>query len=233
MGRKLIRAAIPLVAAAVWLLTGGHSADATIAMTGDWQFTIQGDLTLSCPTMLLQEETTLTGMFDCTQYTGTLDGTVTPAAHGQTFEATVVFTDQHGHPLDAWDISGAVPGEGNHMTGDWQSTIFEDESGTLFGVRDVSVYVKGDINCDGDVDASDVLSGVRWGLDLDPLQPSGCPEIGVQFGGGVFGDLDCDGQPLSADGVYLLWFAAGLPVQLPQGCLPIGELYTLPASAQR
>lgn len=226
--RSLIKFTVPPLVAALLVLAGSRTANATIAMTGHWHFSIVGDLTLTCPTTLDQDDTSLTGAFDCTQYVGTLEGVVTPKVHGQSFEGTVRFTDQQGSPLDSWDVTGDVPGDGNTMTGTWSSTVFAHESGTLNGTRDVSVYLKGDVNCDGDVNASDALTGALWLANLDPLQQAGCPEMGSDLAGGVFSDVDCDGVPTVADALDVLKYAARVRLGLPQSCPPIGELYTVP-----
>jgi hypothetical protein len=225
---NLIKFTVPALIAALFVLVGSRTVNATIAMTGQWHFSIVGDLTLTCPTTLNQTGTSLTGTFDCTQYVGTLQGIVAPKVHGQSFQATVLFTDQQHNPLDAWDVTGDVPGDGNTMTGTWSSTVIANEAGTLSGTRNVSVYLKGDVNCDGDVDAADALTGARWSANLDPLQQPGCPALGSDFAGEVFSDVDCDGVPTVADALDVLKYAARIPVGLPQGCLPIGELYTVP-----
>lgn len=73
--------------------------------------------------------------------------------------------------------------------------------------------VKGDVDCDGDVDAVDALTVLRSIADLPINLPAGCA---------LAGDMDCDGDVDAVDALLILRFVAGLPISLPDGCPQIG-----------
>lgn len=82
-------------------------------------------------------------------------------------------------------------------------------------------FIKGDNQCDGDVDAVDGLQGLRFVAGLAPVQDAGCPAIG-SADGSIFGDMDCDNDTDAVDTLKILQFVAAIPVSLPAGCPPIG-----------
>ncbi len=90
--------------------------------------------------------------------------------------------------------------------------------------------LKGDVNCDGDVNSVDALLLLRFTADLPVAQQSGCPFInGGPIDGAlpqsieaVFGDMNCDGRVDSVDALKILRHAAGLTNSLPPGCRAIG-----------
>lgn len=80
--------------------------------------------------------------------------------------------------------------------------------------------LKGDVDCDGDVDTVDALKRLQHMAGLPAGQEPGCPEIGS--GDPQFGDVDCDGDLDSVDSLLVLRHVAALPVSLPPGCPEIG-----------
>ncbi len=68
-------------------------------------------------------------------------------------------------------------------------------------------YVRGDANCDGQVDAVDALALLRWVAGLEPRAP--CLEQA---------DANCDGALDAVDALDVLRHVAGLPVLAPSGC---------------
>lgn len=69
----------------------------------------------------------------------------------------------------------------------------------------------GDANCDGHVDSLDSLSILDFKANLSH---PGCL---------ARADVDCSGAVDSLDALDVLRFVAGLPVQLPAGCPPVGS----------
>lgn len=84
-------------------------------------------------------------------------------------------------------------------------------------------YLKGDNDCDDDIDSVDALKGLQKIAGFDPPQQPGCPELGSEFAS-IFGDVDCDGDLDSVDVLFILRHLAGLSVNLPGGCGGIGSL---------
>jgi hypothetical protein len=90
-------------------------------------------------------------------------------------------------------------------------------------------FVKGDVQCDGDVDAVDALTIQRFIAQLNISQQPGCPPIGVAnariagAGSALFGDINCNGAIDAVDSLFILRFVASLSVSLPGGCGPIGQ----------
>ncbi len=82
------------------------------------------------------------------------------------------------------------------------------------------VIVKGDNDCDGDVDTVDALKGLRHVAALDVAQNEPCTDLGSDDP--VMGDMDCDGDVDSVDAMRILRHVAGLPNSLPDGCPLIG-----------
>ena len=84
------------------------------------------------------------------------------------------------------------------------------------------IAVKGDVDCDGDVDVIDALKELQHVAGLLVSQESGCPEIGSDFAS-IFGDIDCHDDITAVDALFILRFVAGLQVSLPPGCPPLGQ----------
>lgn len=103
------------------------------------------------------------------------------------------------------------------------------------------VPIKGDVDCDGDEDAVDALTLLRYVAALPVDLPSGCAAIGsppvatatptaiaeatvsLSLSVHAKGDVDCDGDEDAVDARVILLHVAGLPVNLPAGCPPIGS----------
>lgn len=84
----------------------------------------------------------------------------------------------------------------------------------------------GDIDCDGDVDAVDMLGILIYIAGLDPLQQTEpCPDVGTLYQDNLFGDALCDGNVDSIDALAVGRSIAGLsPIASEPGCPSIGEL---------
>jgi hypothetical protein len=109
------------------------------------------------------------------------------------------------------------------VSGEWEAE--SGYGGTMVGVRNVPIYIKGDVNCDGRISGSDPLSILLWDLELDPLQQLDCPVIESDLGV-IFGDIDCDLAAGTPDGFAILHYLAGLPVDLDPECLEIGQTFS-------
>ena len=200
------------------------SSSALLDLTGDWTYVISGDFEGSCEVTLVQTGEAISGSFDCPggAEDGILEGAVTQQGDTTILDSTVTLY-AGSIVLDIWETYAEVFPAGNNITGSWESG--SNDSGTFAGTRHVPIYIKGDLNCDGEVDGADVLSGMLWSLDFDPLQEPFCPEIGADLGV-IFGDIDCSEAPDLGDGLPLLRYVADLPVDLGQGCLTIGSTYS-------
>lgn len=95
---------------------------------------------------------------------------------------------------------------------------YADPSGLLGDQQ----LVKGDNDCDGDIDSVDALTGLQELAGLDPLQAPGCPDLGADLVV-VFGDMDCDDDLDAVDQALILRFIAGLGMNLPTACPEIGS----------
>lgn len=86
-------------------------------------------------------------------------------------------------------------------------------------------HIQGDIDCDGDVDAIDVLKLLAYVAGLPFAQQPACPAIETAAAGGqIFGDADCDGDVDAVDALQILRHIAGLsPIQGPF-CPAIGQM---------
>lgn len=81
--------------------------------------------------------------------------------------------------------------------------------------------LRGDTDCDGDVDVTDGLALLRHSAGLSGAQGAPCPEIGI--GEPAFGDMDCDGDVDEVDSLVVLRYVAGLlQVWIPE-CPPPGQ----------
>lgn len=210
--------------AAIGALSRAPTTSAALDLTGEWTYTIDGDYEGTCAVTLTQTGDNITGDFDCPggAEDGVLDGTVTLRGATHVLEGTVTLY-VGSVAVEVWDISTEIFLAGNTVSGAWQAS--SGDSGTMLGRRNVPIYIKGDINCDGEVTGADVLSGILWSLEFDPLQQSDCPAIGEDLGI-IFADIDCSGAPDFSDALPLLRYAAGLSVTLPTECLPIGDTYS-------
>ena len=116
------------------------------------------------------------------------------------------------------------------LTGDLLITEFDGHR--VFRVDGFAPAVrKGDNNCDGLVNAVDALAALRTVAGLFGSQRPGCPGLGESLGVNlapqgngvpVYGDIDCDHDLDAVDALVILRFVAALPVNLPQGCPPLG-----------
>jgi hypothetical protein len=109
----------------------------------------------------------------------------------------------------------AEDSDGNEVTDSIQVTVFDAP------IVEGQIAVKGDVDCDGDVDSVDGLKALSHVAGLPVAQEVGCVPVGSE-NGSVFGDIDCDGNVTSVDGLFVLRSVAALPVSLPEGCGPIG-----------
>jgi hypothetical protein len=71
--------------------------------------------------------------------------------------------------------------------------------------------IRGDANCDRQVDAVDALAVLRWAAGLDP--GAACL---------AQADANCDGALDAVDALEVLRSVAGLPVSPPEGCEGLG-----------
>lgn len=88
----------------------------------------------------------------------------------------------------------------------------------------------GDIECNGNIDAGDVLPVLQWvsgQQDITPPLPTGCPSVfhGVAAQGyeGTWrwGDVDCSSQIEPVDLIVILHAAVSLPAIPIDGCPPV------------
>ncbi|HUF53668.1 MAG TPA: hypothetical protein VMR52_07840 [Dehalococcoidia bacterium] len=95
---------------------------------------------------------------------------------------------------------------------------------------------RGDLNCDGAVNAIDSLFVLRRDAGLDVSLPDGCLPLNVRvvfWAGGDSrerSDLNCDETTSPVDALVALRFDAGLDTGLPLGCYPLDTL-VVPALA--
>ena len=223
MGTRPFVVLLGLLAVLAFAVGRVPSVGAAVDLTGDWTYTMSGDYEGICAVQLNQTGEDITGVFDCPGFEndGTLVGTVTQAGGTTHLEGQV--TVEYLGEIDVWTVSTTVYPAGNAVSGDWEAE--EGSGGTMVGVRNAPIYIKGDLNCDGEVSGLDVLSGLRWALDFDPLQQPDCPEI-ESYLGVTFGDIDCDDATTQADGVTLLHYLADVPTDLEPPCLAIGDTYS-------
>lgn len=83
----------------------------------------------------------------------------------------------------------------------------------------------GDADCDGDIDAVDMLVVLAFIAGLEPLdQEEPCPNVGENFNDGPYGDFLCDGDVDTIDVLAVGRFIAGLPpIASEPGCPDIGD----------
>ncbi len=89
--------------------------------------------------------------------------------------------------------------------------------------------IKGDLNCDGAIDTSDLLTGLSNIGGIPDGRTNLCPEFGAASAF-IFGDLDCDGDVDTADDLYLLLFLSAASASLPPGCAPFGPADPSPSA---
>ncbi len=91
----------------------------------------------------------------------------------------------------------------------------------------------GDVDCDGDVDATDSLKILRSVAGLSVVQTEPCPDIGatVSMDGvaRLMGDVDGDGDVDAVDALKVLRHVADLPVDQESGTPEIGSTVEIPA----
>lgn len=86
-------------------------------------------------------------------------------------------------------------------------------------------HLQGDVDCDDDVDAIDVLKMLGFLAGLPFAQQPGCPGIALPLSApSLFGDIDCDGDVDAVDALQILRFLAGLPVNQQPACALVGQL---------
>jgi hypothetical protein len=162
-------------------------------------------------------------------------------------EPTVLISEYDGDVVSAWDLdSNGDPTLGTRtefvvdvdgpegatfdpVTNDFLFTRYRvDEVFVVQGFASPPEFAKGDNNCDGEVQATDALVGLRFNGGLSVNQEPECPLLGSQIGGAssasgeVFGDMDCDQDVDSVDSLFILRWVAALTVNLPEGCAEIG-----------
>ena len=227
LARTLIVVAVAGLAALA--LVRGVPAGSMIDVTGDWTFRITGDfgpfgseLTLHCTAPLVQTGDDVSGDFECGVANGSATATLTPQTQGATIDADVhidlssPFSDVDAH------VVGTVAPHGNYMEGTWEAPS-EDLEGTWDATRDVARFLKGDVNCDGVVNALDGLTQVLHRAEAEIFQFTGCPGIEEEFAS-IFGDMNCDDQVTELDALFILRHAAGLPEPQLVGCAGVGAM---------
>jgi hypothetical protein len=87
--------------------------------------------------------------------------------------------------------------------------------------------VKGDVDCNGQINSIDSLKLLRHSALLSVSQSEPCPNIGVEINANPeeMGDINCDANENSVDSLQILRHSASLPVTLPQGCRRIGTVH--------
>lgn len=82
--------------------------------------------------------------------------------------------------------------------------------------------IKGDLNCDNKVQSVDGLAILSH---VAGLGNTSCLEIGSVAGTEfIVGDMDCDLDVDAIDALNVLKYIAALPIELPNGCPPLGSL---------
>ncbi len=76
----------------------------------------------------------------------------------------------------------------------------------------VPAILKGDVDCDGQIDAVDALLVLRFVAALGPFAT--CIQAG---------EVNCDAALDAVDALHILRFVAGLSVSLREGCAPMGQ----------
>jgi hypothetical protein len=86
----------------------------------------------------------------------------------------------------------------------------------------LTLDLKGDVDCDSDVDAVDALKVQQYVAGLSVIQSEPCPDIGSP-GATTFGDVDCDGDVDAVDSLGILRDIAGLLLLTAQPDCPIAD----------
>jgi hypothetical protein len=92
--------------------------------------------------------------------------------------------------------------------------------------------VSGDVNCDGVVDGRDVIQVALHLLGQSVTQTDPCPDFGVNLSSlwvdvlpAVWADPNCSGAITPDDMGTILSHTAGLAVDLPADCIPVGTAF--------
>lgn len=215
---SLLAAAV--AALALFIAAPAAPTHAAVDLTGSWQVSLEasGLGQTDCSGSMEQTGDSVEATFECgADGSGTLTGTLTQEDNGAGINANIVLETTNG-TINA-SAEGTVSGDGNSMSGTWESDFFGGLNGTFEGQR--LAFAKGDLNCDESVDSKDVLVAFTHLAGLQPAQGPLCPSIssGVLA---IFGDMDCDMVVGIPDGRHLLLYTAGAPDDLGQGCQPIG-----------
>lgn len=213
------------VAVAAAMLLTPRSTDAAIDMTGEWDFTVEGNvpgvgpLTYDCTLEITQTGDEISGDFDCGDAAGSFTGTIEPTATGADIDVDLTI-DADGFPTVTAEATGSVASDGNTFSGEWESAQF-GSSGTFDGMRDDVQFVKGDVTCDTEVEGIDALGIFLYasGVSLS-AQGTQCASLLT-----LIGDVDCDGDVDETDGLLVLNHLASLNVDLPDDCIEIGAVF--------
>jgi hypothetical protein len=83
--------------------------------------------------------------------------------------------------------------------------------------------LRGDVNCDGFIDAADVIAYLLYLAELIAGHLSGCTfPMGEEIFVNVkIGDYDCDGLLVIGDSLLLLLYLGGVPEEIAD-CLSLG-----------
>ena len=194
---------------------------AAVDLTGSWHISLvanQFGVTRECDAAFEQTGDHVDGAFDCSSDgTGTLSGTLTDATQGATIEATFALVS--GATTINATATLTVSGDGNSISGTWESAFLGGLTGTFEGER--LAFPKGDLNCDNKVDGRDVLVSFTYLAGAEAIQGPACPSLGsgVVL---IFGDMDCSTAVGILDGRFIMLHWAGVSFELPDSCAPIG-----------
>lgn len=175
-------------------------------------------VTRDCDAAFEQSGDHVDGTFDCgDDGPGTLSGTLTESAQGATIEATLSLVS--GAATINATATLAVSGDGNSISGTWESGFLGGLTGTFDGER--LAFPKGDLNCDNTLDGRDVLVVLTYLSGGEAIQGPACPSLGsgVVL---IFGDMDCNAAVGILDGRFILLYWGGVSFELPDSCAPIG-----------
>jgi hypothetical protein len=121
-------------------------------------------------------------------------------------------------PGQSIDITGVPPGDYWLVsTADPDNYVMETNEDNNSAAVEVTItgpvlLTKGSADCDGDVDTIDALQVLRAVAGLSTTAKCLLDA----------GDVNCDAAVEALDAQFILRYVAGLPVNLPNGCPPIG-----------